>query len=131
MKIEDYGFKIIIHYSMQAPNGRGIGIFDENSKIMNKTSYDFTQIIVKFHGISLFSLYYKTKNYFTVDMVGLKDECWILLPRGPTDYKPWILAVTKELRPFYEKKLSKSITELLTEVEKTTPFPEVVVEVRR
>lgn len=131
MKIEDYGLKILVTYSIQAPNGRGQATFDEHSKIMNKTSYDFTQIMVKFHGSCLFTLRYKTKNYFLVDREGLKDQCWILLPRGPADYRLWILAIVKELRPFYEKSLAKSVSELLEEIEKTTPFPEIVIEVKR
>jgi hypothetical protein len=131
MKIEDYGLKIIVNYSIQAPNGRGTAVFDENSKIINKTSCDFTQIIVKFHGIRLFTLRYKTKNYFLIDREGLKDQYWIFLPRGPADYRPWILAIVKELRPVYEKDLGKSVGELLEIIEKTTHFPEIVIEVKR
>jgi hypothetical protein len=131
MKIEDYGLKILVKYSIQAPNSRGSATFDENSKIINKTSYDFTDIMVKFHGTKSFALRYKTKNYFILDRDGLKDPCWILLPRGPADYRLWILAVAKELRPFYEKGLGKSVGELLGEIEKTTPFPEIVIEVKR
>lgn len=132
MKIDEYGFKIAITYSIQAPNGRGHSVYDYKSKIINKTSYDFTKIDVRFHGDFLFGLSYKTKNYFTITCAGLKDPCWIKFPAGPADYLPWILATTKELMSFIStRNNSKSLATLLAEIEKTTPFPTIVIEVKR
>lgn len=129
MRIEDYKLKIKVYYSRQAKTGRGSAVFNYTQAIINQSSFDFISLEVKYHGTVLFTLRYKSDNYFLLHDSPIKEHCRIKFPRGPTDYGPWILAILKEIITYYHKNQMTGLKEIITKLEQVKSLPNVAIEV--
>lgn len=125
MKFSDYGFRIDVTYSRQAPFGRGKATFTDDSVIINETSYDFVCLVIKFNGTEFFTLKYTPGNMYRIlGAHGLKPLTKIHGPKSHENFTPYILALTKTLLPAtLGPEAVKQIRKIIAKHEAKTTLP--------